>query len=424
MIRRWFGILKDISRQNHDQNFISYLERNMVIYGVVKTLFGAAMVMGFYGLDVSLGLERLKELLLLRSITASLLLLNIALFFYRPSATKNRVQMIVAYYILVFYSPVLTYLAGGFQSSYWAGMNFILIFWLGLAPFNFFKTIGHACVFVMIYNGILFSLCWPVVDSVKLIEYNIFLLGTFAIGGVITYFNNYNAYKVFTANVELNAEREKSESLLLSILPREIAHRLKVERGIIANKYEHVTVLFSDLVGFTSLSESLEPERLVQILNEIFSKFDLLTEKHDLEKIKTIGDAYMVVGGAPVESADHTIRILNFAIEMNEAMKEISSRYGEKLVLRIGIHSGPVIAGVIGSKKFAYDLWGDTVNTASRMESHGAPGRIHVTERVYTNARDLFRFEDRGVREVKGKGLMRTFFIQANVPVLNSPVEV
>jgi class 3 adenylate cyclase len=408
---KWLSAIRDLLRESKDPEFIAYMERNIFTYGVVKTLFACGMVLGFFGLDLLLGLKNLQALFVLRGITTGLLLLNILLFFYRPGPRKNRFQMIVAYYILVVYSPVLTWLAGGYASSYWAGMNFILVFWLGLAPFGFMRVIGHALIFLIIYNGLLICLCEGAPDSLRIAEFNAYLVGTFVIGSVITFFNSYNTYKVFAANRELFAEREKSERLLLSILPREIANRLKVERGIIANKYESVTVLFSDLVGFTQLSEKMDASNLVVVLNDIFSQFDLLTEEYGLEKIKTIGDAYMVIGGAPALSGDHTLRMIRFAQDINAAMTGLSAKYGYDLKLRIGVHVGPVVAGVIGNKKFAYDLWGDTVNTASRMESHGIPGRIHVTQQVFAQTKDHFDYEDRGIREIKGKGMMHTYML-------------
>jgi class 3 adenylate cyclase len=189
---------------------------------------------------------------------------------------------------------------------------------------------------------------------------------------------------------------------------------------LIAEKLPSVSVLFADIVGFTKLSQRITPEQLVEGLDKIFSAFDTLAEKYGLEKIKTIGDAYMVVAGAPEKREDHANAMAEFALEMVEAMKEFSSQStGEQIQLRIGIHSGEVVAGVIGKKKFAYDLWGDAVNTASRMESHGEAGRIHCSSefteellRTVLPAKAGIHFAERGELEIKGKGKMRTYFLE------------
>ena len=213
---------------------------------------------------------------------------------------------------------------------------------------------------------------------------------------------------------EIEKAHHESESLLLNILPAPIAHRLKSGERAIADKFDSVTVLFADIVGFTKLSAQTTPEELVQGLNAIFERFDALAKKYGLEKIKTIGDAYMVAGGLPERSGDHCERVAMFALEIQAAMREKSLRTnaGERVELRIGIHTGEAVAGVIGTSKFSYDLWGDTVNTASRMESHGEPGKIHCSEEVYKALKEKFVFEERGDIDIKGKGVMRTWFLK------------
>ena len=210
---------------------------------------------------------------------------------------------------------------------------------------------------------------------------------------------------------QLAEEQEKSESLLLNILPAPIAQRLKQGEKTIADSFSEVTVLFADLVGFTKISANLSPAELVELLNMIFSGFDQLAEKYGLEKIKTIGDAYMVVGGLPTLRKDHAEAIAEMALDMLDQVKRISQRLKKTLQIRIGVNTGAVEAGVIGTKKFAYDLWGDTVNTAHRMESHGIPGVIQVTEDTYNCLVNSYIFEERGMIEIKGKGLMRTYLL-------------
>jgi adenylate cyclase len=209
----------------------------------------------------------------------------------------------------------------------------------------------------------------------------------------------------------LAAEKEKSEHLLLNILPQPIAQRLKNKPTAIADGFAEVTVLFADIVGFTQLSTQVSPQELVALLNEIFSAFDELAEKHNLEKIKTIGDAYMVVGGLPTPRSDHAQAIVEMALDMQQALSEFNTKTGYNCSIRIGINTGPVVAGVIGIKKFIYDLWGDTVNTASRMESHSIPGGIQITEATYAEIKDKYILESRGLMQIKGKGEMQTYFV-------------
>ncbi|WP_353569954.1 adenylate/guanylate cyclase domain-containing protein [Candidatus Albibeggiatoa sp. nov. BB20] len=209
----------------------------------------------------------------------------------------------------------------------------------------------------------------------------------------------------------LQAEQEKSEKLLLNVLPKPIADRLKRSERTIADSFPEVTVLFSDLVGFTELSVGIAASELVEKLNEIFLAFDILTELHGLEKIKTIGDAYMLVGGLPTPRSDHAEAVADMAIDMFDAIERLNRQHGESFEIRVGIHTGPVVAGVIGKNKFNYDLWGETVNIASRMESHGVPGKVQISDATYNKIKDKFHLEYRGPIEVKGKGLMVTHFL-------------
>jgi PAS domain S-box-containing protein len=213
------------------------------------------------------------------------------------------------------------------------------------------------------------------------------------------------------AEEALRVEQEKAELLLLNILPKPIADRLKQNPQSIADSFADVTVLFADLVNFTGLSEQISPTELVVRLNLIFSAFDVLAEKHGLEKIKTIGDAYMVVGGLPMPRPDHAEAIAAMGLDILSEIARFNAEYNQALNIRIGINTGPVVAGVIGIKKFIYDLWGDTVNTAARMESHGVPGCIQVTEETYQRLQHQYLFEQRGLIPVKGKGEMMTYFL-------------
>jgi class 3 adenylate cyclase len=216
--------------------------------------------------------------------------------------------------------------------------------------------------------------------------------------------------RYFAARLE--QEQARSEALLLNLLPASIAQRLKDGEEPIADSYPDVTVLFADLVGFTGLTTRVAPAEMVGLLNRIFSAFDALAQRHGLEKIKTIGDGYHAAAGVPVARPDHAEAAAEMALDMRDAVRALARECGWPLRVRIGLDSGgPVLAGVIGTRKFVYDLWGDVVNTASRMESHGLPDTIQVTEGAYRRLRGAYAFEERGLIEVKGKERMRTYLL-------------
>lgn len=209
----------------------------------------------------------------------------------------------------------------------------------------------------------------------------------------------------------LRVEQAKSENLLLNILPKEIAAILKNEDRTIAEHFDGASILFADMVGFTPLTAQMAPGEMVDLLNEVFSYFDSLVDKYGLEKIRTIGDSYMVAAGVPRPRPDHAQALAKMALDIQAYMHTHPSCVSRNLDFRIGINSGPVVAGVIGRKKFIYDLWGDVVNTASRMESHGTPGKIQITRATYELVRDQFECERRGTVAVKGKGEMETWYL-------------
>jgi class 3 adenylate cyclase len=209
----------------------------------------------------------------------------------------------------------------------------------------------------------------------------------------------------------LALEQQRSERLLLNVLPAPVAARLKQGEELIADDFAEVTVLFADIVDFTPHSAQLSPQQVVQTLNDLFSAFDRLAERHGLEKIKTIGDAYMVAGGLPDPRPDHAQAVAEMALAMRQETAKRTDPSGQPLQIRIGVDSGPVLAGVIGTAKFSYDLWGDTVNTASRMESQGLPGCIQVTDHTWKRLGDGYRFQRRGPIQVKGKGELVTYLL-------------
>jgi class 3 adenylate cyclase len=285
-----------------------------------------------------------------------------------------------------------------------------------IARFNVVYQLAYAILTVLLYNALTLALGH---DSLVVpVSINMAIVSMGLIGVLVARQMERQAREVFLqgrtiqAQMEaLDAEKQKSDALLLNVLPAAIAERLKLENRPIADGFQDVSVLFADIVGFTRLSARLSPEELVGRLNQLFSAFDDLLDRFRLEKIKTIGDAYMVVGGLN-GGKDHALALTELALDMLARIAELSVKFNEDFSVRIGINTGPVVGGVIGKKKFIYDVWGDTVNIASRMESTGSPGAVHVSHATYLRIQHAYVFEDRGEIEVKGKGLMRTWLIK------------
>jgi len=240
-----------------------------------------------------------------------------------------------------------------------------------------------------------------------------FVLNVSTVSAIVFAFLVFFIHQKDVAYKLLGAEREKSENLLLNILPKEIAEILKNQSGTIADHYDHVSILFADLVNFTPLSAQVSPSEMVGLLHEIFSHFDSLVDQYGVEKIETVGDEYMAACGVPRSNANHAQAVARLALAMCAYLADFPPRYGRRLEIRIGIHSGPIVAGVIGRKKFAFELFGDTVNTANRMQSHGIPGKIQITQTTYELLKQEFVCEPRGNVMVKGKGEMETWFLIA-----------
>jgi len=242
------------------------------------------------------------------------------------------------------------------------------------------------------------------------------IVATCLIGIVIEKFTFDAALREFSHRKGIERQRERADELLYNVFPATVAASLKEGRRSVALHGE-VTILFADVVGFTPLSSRLLPSQLLDLLEEIFGKFDHLAKKHGVEKIKTIGDAYMAISGAP-SAVDHQVeRMADFALEIIQICKEISKKTGFDLAVRVGIHTGPVVAGVIGSSRLCYDLWGDSVNMAQRIESHGEPNMISVSEPIYFKLRNQFLLEDRGLIELKGKGPTKTYALVGRLTV-------
>jgi class 3 adenylate cyclase len=411
MIHQLRRTLEVIDRANRDPEFIRFRERNSRSLLLVMTVVGVIIVMGFAPLDSVLGMRRADELLILRIATSVLFLLNLGISRMGFERRRATIHFFIGFYICAISASFQALLAGGITSSYWTGITYLLIFWLTLVPFPFKVLVWHSLIFIVQYTAIILLLDNSPINWPGVLSCNFHILATFIIGAPVAFINNRSAATIFYNEKTIIEEREKIESLLLNILPAPIAERLKAGEVMIADRFDNVTVVFSDIVGYTRLSAQLAPERLVEYLNVIFDQFDALTEKYGLEKIETVGDAYLAVCGLPIPCGDHAQRAAMMALDMQKVMNAFRTREGDQISIRLGFHSGPVVGGVIGHKKFAYRIWGDTVNTASRMESNGVPGRIQCTETTYALLRGEFVFEDRGEIEVKGKGAMRTYFL-------------
>ncbi len=299
--------------------------------------------------------------------------------------------------------------SGGFRSGLEA------IVWMLQIPIAASLFVGPrftiAALFVYVIGIIAAALLEPFAQSVA-VEYGATTRAQIASNNMILFGFMATAAGLYLLR-RVDYFRRRADNLLLNILPDPIALRLKESSETIADAYSEVTVLFADIVGSTPLFSQLDPTEAVDWLNEVFTIFDHMAEKYGLEKIRTIGDSYMVASGVPTPRADHAQATARFALDLIRQVEAMPPRHGQHLSFRIGINSGPLVAGVIGRSKFQYDLWGDTVNVASRMESHGVAGKVHITNATYQLLKDDFECVSRGEVQIKGKGNMETWFVVA-----------
>jgi guanylate cyclase len=342
---------------------------------------------------------------------AILVLANTALFAVTRSIGFYRFTQLLMFLLLPW---LLMMSLGGFKSSS------SVIIWAALCPLSaiILEDLRRTFLWLLGFIGLLVvsAILQPYLTPVELSESFVTWFFALNIGavtligfGVISYFVR-----------QRNFFQEQAETLILNILPKEVAEALKEEHRTIATQHDAASILFADIVSFTPMAATLSPRQLVDLLNEVFQCFDGLVEKYDLEKIKTIGDCYMVAAGVPRARSDHAIAIVQLALEMQA---EVAAREfcGHRLTFRIGINSGPVVAGVIGRKKFSYDLWGDAVNLASRMESHGRGGAIQITRSTYELIRNEFRCESNGKVQVKGAGEVETWRVVGPLSAERTP---
>jgi class 3 adenylate cyclase len=295
-----------------------------------------------------------------------------------------------------------------------AGLIVILVFAFTFSRLPWIWSTAVAVISIAYYNLVIIAVIGDEANQVAFADF--FVISVALIGGATAFGIERSVRLLFLRERELDQARRRADQLLRNILPDAIVDQLAereitLDRGYLAEGHEEVAVVFVDLVGFTQQAGRTSPERMVAALDEVFTRFDELADRHGLEKVKTIGDAYMAVAGAPKPRADDVEAAAEMALDALASLDDARWPSGEPIGVRVGLACGPAVAGVIGRRKFAYDLWGDTVNTASRLESHGSPGHIQVSEGVFERLRDRFLFSDPQVVDLKGKGPTRTWFL-------------
>jgi len=390
--------------------------RHLARLKVARLKIAAVLVLAIVLLDAVaqffFDAELFRQLLVMRLLAGMLLLLCLAACFHpRAGDHAFAIGMAIVAIISVDLEVAIIH-TSGYNSPFQTGLALLIVGSGLLVPFEP-RQILRICalVWVVFLAPVLFAGQHISAHEPGFTSSLLFMICATLITVASSYLTTRLRRAEYFGRQALLEEKARSEHLLLNILPQSVAHRLQRGESTISDAYDDISVLFADLVHFTDLAGRMSPDELVDMLNRLFSGFDALVEKHGLEKVKTIGDAYMVVGGAPEPCPDHAERMARLALEMLDEVDAFNARHGLELDLRIGIHRGPAVAGVIGLKKFTYDLWGDTVNIASRMESHGLPGSIQVSEAFYAPLKERFRFSERGSIDIKGKGEIRTWLL-------------
>jgi class 3 adenylate cyclase len=370
-----------------------------------------ALYLGFIVLDQAFLEDVAGRLLVVRGFVCAILLGILALTW--TPAWQRFHGWIVAAAVLVSGGGIVTLLAvgRGEASLHWAGIMLALMAGYGLFPPRLMITAGVSLLLILAFNAVVIPMA--LLPLAIVIADDFFLLAGAIVGSLATYSRERSSRERFLTTLHLEEERQRSEKLLLNILPEPIARRLMAGEEPIADQHAEVTVLFADIVGFTEMTAGMKPDDLVRLLDGVFHEFDRIAQDYDIQKVKTVGDACMMVAGLSGTRGDHAARIAEAALDMRERIAQYRTPEGEPLRLHIGIASGPVVAGVIGRTRFSYDLWGDVVNTASRMASLGERDRIQVTEDVVRLLAGRYIFRAHGPLEVKGKGTMETWFLEA-----------
>ncbi|NEO85205.1 MAG: adenylate/guanylate cyclase domain-containing protein [Spirulina sp. SIO3F2] len=395
-----------------EQTYLAQYHQAILVQVRIALLVGAALYTLFSVLDVWIAPAQQQELAIIRFGFAVPWLLLVFCLSFRSGFQRNlQTWLGSAAGVGGLGIAAIVGVTDGMASAWFAVSLILVIIWsFTLSGLRFFNAFQVCVPLVVLNDAVSWGLSHPPLPL--FINNNFQILSALVISMFAGYTIEWYARRDFLNARTIEAERLANERLLLNILPVAIAQRLKQQEATIADRFESIPILFADLVGFTPLSAQLNPIQLVELLNTLFSAFDLLTERYQLEKIKTIGDAYMVVGGLPNPHPDPVGAIAELALAMRTEVQHLAQRQNTKLAVRIGIHTGTVVAGVIGKKKFSYDIWGDAVNTASRMESHGQPDRIHITAATAALLQNRYDCQRRGQIEIKGKGLMETYWLR------------
>jgi class 3 adenylate cyclase len=374
------------------------------------TALAIGLYVGFIVLDQTLLEDVAARLLVVRAIVCVLLVGLLALTW--TPAWRRYDHWIVAAAVLLSGGGILALLAVGREEAHlhWAGLMLALMAIYGLFRPRLPVSAAVSVTLIAAFNLVVIPA--GMIPLAIVVADDFFLVSAAIVGCLATYTLERASRERFLVTKHLEEERALSERLLLNILPEPIARRLKAGEEPIADQHAEVTVLFADIVGFTAMTAGMDPDDLVRLLDRVFHEFDRIAQDHEIQKVKTIGDACMMVAGLSGTHDDHAIRVAEAAIDMRERIAECRTPEGEPLRLHIGIASGPVVAGVIGRTRFSYDLWGDVVNTASRMASLGERDRIQVTGDVVRLLGDRYAFQPRGQLQVKGKGTMETWFLE------------
>jgi class 3 adenylate cyclase len=396
---------RQLESEYWQRNLPRMRSHNLLAVGVVLLLYTA-----FAFLDPWIVPEVSRQILAIRAVIFALCV-ALMLLTYSKHFERYHQPLIASLPLIGGYGILMMIAIAGDtgRQLYYAALILAMIWTLNFSDLRFAYALPIAVVYILSYEAI--ALALKPLPAPVLVNNSFFLLGALVMCGSAGYTLERTDRLNFCQSLVIDLERQRAERLLLNILPKEIADSLKDRSGTIAQHYEHASILFADIVDFTPLSIEMTPEEMVELLNETFSFFDALVEKYGLEKIRTIGDNYMVAAGLPRPRPDHAQALASMALEMRAYANGKTLPERKKLQFRIGINSGPVVAGVIGQMKFQYDVWGEAVNTASRMESQGLPGQIQITQQTYELIKDQFVCQPRGLLPVKGLGQLPTYLL-------------
>jgi class 3 adenylate cyclase len=393
-----------------DREFRAHYDQAALAHSRRAAILAVALYASFAYLDTLEVSGDVSGLFIVRFAIVCPFITVLALLTYRPWVVRY-LQLVIccAMVVAAFGLDVMPLVADVPIDYTRTGTLLILMFLFAFSRVRFLWATATTLVIVAGYEA---SAAWQGQQWQTVLYNNFFLLSFIVIGAATSYVLERLRREEFIRERALEQERARSDALLHNILPREIAARLRTNRATIAEGADDVSVLFADIVGFTPLSETLPPAQVVALLDTLFTRFDVLCRRRGIEKIKTIGDAYMAVAGVPRPDPDHAASIAELALDMQGVVAFLAPRWPGPLALRIGISSGPVVAGVIGQEKFAYDLWGDTVNTASRMESHGSAGQIQISATTHRLLKGRYVLGAPHQTTVKGKGPITTYFLR------------